>query len=83
MNRKTSSPKSAVAPADPGGIAGPEKLPALEKAREAGLARIEREYLLQLNRSTNGDMKEACRISGLSRSRLYALYNKHNILPTR
>ena len=75
--------KSPEEPGDTGKVMRADELPALEKAREAGLARIEREYLVQLNKSTNGDMKEACRISGLSRSRLYALYNKHNILPTR
>jgi len=81
--RAAVGPKSAEAPADAVEPLVPDELPALEKAREAGLARIEREYLIQLNRSTNGDMKAACRISGLSRSRLYALFNKHHILPTR
>ncbi len=70
-------------PAEPAEFVELEDLPALEKAREAGLARIEREYLFQLNKRTNGNMKAACRISGLSRSRLYALYNKHHILPER
>jgi two-component system NtrC family response regulator len=81
--RAAVGPKSAEAQADAVEASGADELPALEQAREAGLARIEREYLIQLNRSTNGDMKTACRISGLSRSRLYALYNKHHILPTR
>jgi len=73
--------KSPEEPADAGEAVGPEDLSTLEKAREAGLARIEREYLVKLNKQANGNMKAACRISGLSRSRLYALYNKHNILP--
>jgi two-component system, NtrC family, response regulator len=81
--RAAVAPKSAETPAAAVEALVPDELPALEKAREAGLARIEREYLIQLNRSTNGDMKAACRISGLSRSRLYALYNKHHLLPTR
>ncbi len=81
--RAAVAPKSAETPAEAFEALVPDELPALEKAREAGLARIEREYLIHLNRSTNGDMKAACRISGLSRSRLYALYNKHHLLPTR
>lgn len=76
--------RPAAPPADPGGAAVfSNELPPLEQAREAGLARLEKDYLLQLNRRVNGDMKEACRVSGLSRSRLYALYNKHNILTSR
>jgi two-component system NtrC family response regulator len=39
----------------------------------------ERRYLQALMFRTKGDMKEACRISGLSRSRLYALLKEHNI----
>ena len=76
--------RPAEPPTDSGGVTGfSNELPPLEQAREAGLARLEKDYLLQLNRRVNGDMKEACRVSGLSRSRLYALYNKHNILPSR
>ena len=39
----------------------------------------ERRYLQALMFRTKGDMKEACRISGLSRSRLYALLKEHNV----
>jgi two-component system NtrC family response regulator len=41
----------------------------LKDFREAELARIEKEYLSSLLRRTNGEVGEACRISGLSRSR--------------
>ncbi len=75
--------KTPEALPEPSFLGIPDELPELEKAREAGLARIEREYLIQLNKTTNGDMKSACRVSGLSRSRLYALYNKYHILPAR
>ncbi|HSA95379.1 MAG TPA: sigma 54-interacting transcriptional regulator, partial [Acidobacteriota bacterium] len=47
--------------------------------REAGLARLEEDYLNSLMRKTGGDIGEACRISGLSRSRLYALLKSHKI----
>jgi two-component system NtrC family response regulator len=49
----------------------------LKDFREAGLARLEKEYLASLMQRTNGNISEACRISGLSRSRLYTLLKKH------
>jgi two-component system NtrC family response regulator len=42
----------------------------------------ERQYLEQLFASTQGNIKEACRVSGLSRARLYQLIHTHNITPT-
>ncbi len=39
----------------------------------------ERRYLQALIFRTKGEIKEACRISGLSRSRLYALLKEYNI----
>jgi two-component system NtrC family response regulator len=47
--------------------------------REAGLARLEADYLDVLMKRTKGDISEACRISELSRSRLYALLKRHRI----
>jgi len=43
------------------------------------LAKLEADYLASLMRRTSGDIAEACRISGLSRSRLYALLKRHRI----
>ena len=43
------------------------------------LAQMESEYLQGLVAGTKGDITAACRISGLSRPRLYALLKKHNI----
>lgn len=40
---------------------------------------VEREYLKQLNHITHGNRKEACRISGLSRTRLFELLKKHRL----
>jgi len=51
----------------------------LKDFREAGLARLERQYLTSLIRATNGNFEEARRISGLSRSRIYALLKKYQI----
>jgi two-component system, NtrC family, response regulator len=40
---------------------------------------MERQYLENLNRITKGNRKEACRISGLSRTRLFELLKKHDL----
>lgn len=61
--------------------APPRALTSLEAYREAGVTRLEREYLGRLMKRTGSDVKEACRISGLSRSRLYTLLRKYQIRP--
>lgn len=43
------------------------------------LDQMESRYLQGLVTGTKGDIRAACRISGLSRSRLYARLKKHNI----
>lgn len=40
---------------------------------------VEKKYLLSLMNICRSDMKKACRISGLSQSRLYALLKKHQL----
>ena len=57
----------------------PGALPPIQQYREAAAAKAEREYLLRLLALTNADTREACRISGLSRSRFYSLLKKHGI----
>jgi two-component system NtrC family response regulator len=52
-----------------------ERLPTFKDFREDG----EKRYLQALIGSTKSDIKAACRISGLSRSRLYALLKKNQI----
>ena len=42
---------------------------------------MERDYLERLTRLTRGNRKEACRISGLSRTRLFELMKKHDLIP--
>ena len=54
-------------------------LTAWDEVRESGLAKIERQYLSKLLDNVGGNIGEACRISGLSRSRLYALLKKYKI----
>lgn len=54
----------------------------LEKFREARrqvLDSFEREYLLSLYKKSEADIHTACRLSQLSRPRLYELYRKHKI----
>jgi two-component system NtrC family response regulator len=58
----------------------PERpLPQLQVFRQAAVARAEVSYLKNLVSQTKGNIKEACRISGLSRSRLYELLKKYGI----
>ncbi len=51
----------------------------LQEVRDARISEIEHSYLQDLIDNTGGDMKEACRISGVSLSRLYALFKKYDI----
>jgi two-component system NtrC family response regulator len=57
-------------------------LVSLKEFREAQLSRLEKDYLKSLMRTTAGDIGQACRISGLSRSRLYTLLKEHGIPPS-
>lgn len=54
-----------------------ESLATLKEHRETGIASLEKEYLEQLMGVTHGNIKEACIISDLSRSRLYGLMKKY------
>ena len=54
-------------------------LPTLRKFRETGIAELEQRYLKELTLLTQGNVKKACQISGLSRSRFYALLKKCEI----
>lgn len=54
-------------------------LPKMRDFREIAVANAEREYLRALISITKGSIKHACRISALSRPRLYALFKKYNI----
>jgi two-component system NtrC family response regulator len=56
-----------------------QTLPRLVALREAAVAEVEKNYLEDLMSLTGGKIKEACRISGLSRSRLYDLLKKHHV----
>ncbi|HBZ55408.1 MAG TPA: hypothetical protein DEO88_08380, partial [Syntrophobacteraceae bacterium] len=53
----------------------PEHFPQLEEL----LSQAERQYLQEVVVFTKGNMREACRISGLSRSRFYERIKKFGI----
>jgi two-component system NtrC family response regulator len=60
-----------------------KNLPQLQEVRDAAVADSEKQYLRDLLEITGRDIKQACKISGLSRSRLYTLLKKHQISPSR
>ncbi len=54
-----------------------EGFPKLKDFRETTFAKAEQQYLQDLMWLTKGNMKEACQLSGVSRSRLYELIKKY------
>jgi two-component system NtrC family response regulator len=54
-------------------------LPKLREYRDAAVNQAEKQYLQNLMTMVAGNIKEACRISGLSQPRLYALLKLHKI----
>lgn len=72
-------PQPPTAKASQNDMAGPMSL---KDFRDAEMARTERDYLASLIRKTSGNVAEACRVSGLSRSRLYTLLKKYAISPS-
>jgi two-component system, NtrC family, response regulator len=50
-----------------------------QEVRDSALVKIEKDYLNKLIAVSASDADKASRISGLSRSRLYAILQKHNI----
>jgi two-component system NtrC family response regulator len=60
-----------------------EKLTTLNSFREEVIDEAERQYLSELLAQTRNDIQEVCRISGLSRSRLYALLKKYDLIKAR
>ncbi len=54
-------------------------LPSLKEFRKTAASQTERQYMQELAALTRGDIKDACRISGLSRSRFYELIKEHDV----
>lgn len=59
----------------------PSTFPRLQEMREAALQELEKQYLRELTALMGRDIKKGCRLSGLSRSRLYHLLKKYQISP--
>ncbi|MHB8910295.1 MAG: sigma-54-dependent transcriptional regulator [Syntrophales bacterium] len=57
----------------------PQSLPPLKTVRESAALEAECQYLRKLMLLAKGDIREGCRISGLSRPQLYAQMRKHNL----
>lgn len=53
--------------------------PTYKESRRDVVAKMEDRYLLELLQFTSKDFKKACKVSGLSRARLYELLKKHSI----
>ncbi len=56
-----------------------DSLPSFKEVKDQALGEIEKEYLKKLMIKSQTSIETACRISDLSRSRLYALLKKHSI----
>ncbi len=82
LAREAVRPKSSPEACPAGAVSGPVGPVSLKEHRDAELARAERDYLASLIRKTCGDINETCRVSGLSRSRLYTLLKKYSISPS-
>jgi two-component system NtrC family response regulator len=63
--------------APPGGEFSP-----LEEVRKIALVKVEKSYLQDLMHQKKGNIQEACRVSGLSRTRLYELLKHYGISPS-
>lgn len=71
--------KASSDPENSPGDPSPGAIPEYGTFRDTVLADAEKKYFQDLVESTRGDVPKACRISGLGRSRLYALLKKHAI----
>ena len=56
-----------------------DQMPPWQAYRDAAMAKIEKQYLRNLQSLADSDIKKACKISRLSRSRLYDLLKIHKI----
>jgi two-component system NtrC family response regulator len=68
----SSKPAGAKKPAPP-------SYPKFNEYRDSVLADAEKKYFIRLMETTRGDIPQACKISGLGRTRLYALLRKHGV----
>jgi two-component system NtrC family response regulator len=71
VTKETPAPQKETSASSP--------LPPLKSFRESALNEAERQYLEDLMSIAGSNIREACRISGLSRPRLYALMKKYRV----
>lgn len=62
----------------PGGL-GERRFPSLHEARNEALTKAEKEWISELLTATAGDLPRAVALSGLSRSQLYRLMQRHGL----
>lgn len=55
----------------------------LKAFRETAMQRMEKEYMVRLLEETQGDLTEMIRISGMGKSRIYELLEKHGLSPRK
>jgi len=77
------APPSGTPPRDREGLAIPVRItdppPRLKQLRDQVTQQLECIYLTHLMSRTQNDLDQVCRISGLSKPRIYALLKKYNI----
>ncbi|MFZ5584314.1 MAG: sigma-54-dependent transcriptional regulator [Thermodesulfobacteriota bacterium] len=82
--RRPDRPDEGPPPTPSAAAAGASlKLAPLAEVRESAVESAERRYLQDLMALTHGDIPQACRISQLSRGRLYALLKKYDLTRPR
>ena len=77
--RRSLGSKKANANSDKEGHASGNTLPPLREYMKTEASRIEESYIQRLMAVTDGNIREACRISGLSRTSLYERLKRHHI----
>ena len=75
----TGEAETAQATPAAGGVPFETPLPTYKSYRESVLNQAEQRYLQQLMRTTRGNIKTACTVSNLGRTRLYTLLKKHGV----
>lgn len=78
IRKRSVSPVSSVVPVVPGAV---QNLPKFRDIRKAAVFEGEQRYLKNLFSFVDGNIDDACRISGLSRSRIYTLLKKYRLSP--
>lgn len=68
---------------DQGSMLQKRMLPSIREFRDTVIEASEKQYLTELMKRTNGAIKPACEMSGLSESRLHALLKKRGVARSR